>query len=104
MFIGDAGIGSKGHHTADDKMDVRRLEAIVQLRLVGGEDAPNTKIRRYMKFHRTKGTSLESEFAAPGQESLAGVVQIKVQPGRYPIGAPLVVGSVHGQQIVVTVE
>jgi hypothetical protein len=102
FHIGEAGIGSKGHRTADDKADVRRLEAIVVLRLEG--DPQNAKIRRLMKFHRTKGSAVESQLDASGKESLAGVVEIKAKSGRYPIGKHLIVGTVHGENLVVTVE
>jgi hypothetical protein len=98
----DAGIGSKGHRTADDKEGVRRLEAIVLLRLHG--EGADTKIRRLMKFHRTKGTTIETDLGAPGRTSLAGVVEIKVKSGRYPVGKPLTVGTVNGQDIVIVVE
>ncbi len=98
----DGGIASKGHRTADDKENVRRLEAIVVLRLHGEGD--QTKIRRLMKFHRTKGSTIETDLEVPGRTSLAGVVEIKVKSGRYPIGKPLTVGSANGQDIVITVE
>jgi hypothetical protein len=104
FHIGEAGIGSKGHRTAADKADVRRLEAIVLLRLQAGDDPKNAKIRRLMKFHRTKGSSVESELDASGRESLAGVVEIKAKSGRYPIGKALIVGTVNGENLVVTVE
>jgi hypothetical protein len=104
FYIGEAGIGSKGHRTAADKADVRRLEAIVMLQLQAGDDPKAAKIRRLMKFHRTKGSSVESELDAFGRESLAGVVEIKAKSGRYPVGKPLIVGTVHGENLVVTVE
>lgn len=102
--IGDAGIGSKGHRTAADKPEVRRLEAIVLLRLQSGDDPQKAKIRRLMKFHRTKGTTIESDLNAAGRDSLAGVVEIQAKPGRYPVGKPLVVGTVHGEELRVIVE
>ena len=98
FHIGKAGVGSKGRRTDADKADVCRLETIVLLRLQGG------KIRRLIKFHRTKGSSVETAFDALGRESLAGVVEIKAKSGRYPMNKPLIVGTVDGKDMVVLVE
>jgi hypothetical protein len=95
FHIGEAGIGSKGHRTADDKADIRRLEAIVLLRLHGSDDPKNAKIRRLMKFHRTTGNSVESELDAPGRESLAGVAD-QSQVRSLPAGEA--VGRRHGER------
>jgi len=102
FLVGGKGVRSMGHRTPQDKENVRRLEAIVVLRLHG--EAKNAKIRRLMKFHRTKGVAVEADLDATGRESLAGVVEVKVKPGRYPVGKPLVIGTVNGEDVVVTVE
>jgi hypothetical protein len=102
FLIGDKGIRSYGQQTADDKAEVRRLEAIIVLELHG--DAASAKIRRVMKFQRAKGTAVYSETPVPWRQSLAGVVDIKVKSGRYPLDKPLVVGTVNGESVIVTVE
>jgi hypothetical protein len=103
FHIGGGGMASKGHRTTDDPPGVRRLEAIVLLHLHGSE-AQDTKIRRTMKFHRTRGSSIDTNFDAPGRESLKDVVKIAIKSGRYPVGTPLVVGTVNGANVVVAVE
>jgi hypothetical protein len=102
FLVGGKGVRSYGHRTKSDAGNVRRLEAIVVLRLHG--DGADAKIRRLMKFHRTKGSSVENELGAAGRESLAGAVDIKVKSGRYPVGTPLVVGTLNGEELVVNAE
>jgi hypothetical protein len=104
FHVGEAGMGSKGQRLPTDDPSVRRLEAIVLLRLQEGADRANTKIRRLLKFHRTKGAAVETEFDAPGRQSLRDIVEINVSSGRYAIGKPLTVGTIHGQPVVVSVE
>src|SRR5262245_12434742 len=58
--VGGVNLETKGRRTAEDKADVRRLEAILLLRLKGGGDPEKTKIQRLIKFHRTKGSSFET--------------------------------------------
>jgi hypothetical protein len=57
-----------------------------------------------MKFHRTKGSTVSTNLDASGRDSLAGVVVIKATSGRYPVGKPLVVGTLNGENIVVEAE
>jgi hypothetical protein len=100
--IGDAGIRSFGHRTKEDAPDVKRLEAVIVLRLAG--DGAGAKIRRLLKFHRTAGTTLETDLGAAGRASLAGVVEIKVESGRYAVGKEIIVGTLNGENIVVMAE
>src|SRR5262249_3252691 len=95
--VGGVNLETKGRRTADDRADVRRLEAILLLRLTGGNNPKKAKIQRLIKFHRTKGSSFESELDAPGRDSLAKVVEIRAKSGRYPIGKPLTVATVLGE-------
>lgn len=104
FHIGTAGIGTKGHHTSDDNPGVRRLEAIILLRLQRGLEPKGAKIQRLMKFHRTLGSSVESKFDALGRKSLEGIIEIKAKSGRYSLGKPLVVGTVHGEEVIIIVE
>lgn len=99
LLIGGKGMRSYGHRTADDTGNVKRLEAILVLQM-----QENGTMTGLLKFHRTKGSTINPELNASGLESLAGVVDIQVESGRYPVGKPLVIGTVNGAEIVVTAE
>lgn len=106
FHIGQSGTSTDGIHTNIDMPGVCRLEAILLLRLLwtNDDDPRQRTIRRFLKFQRERGFSIETDFNAPGIETLAGIVQIHVQSGRYPIGMPLVAGTVQGSSLVVSVE